>query len=506
MKINIIKLFTLCLICLNAFADVTPNSLFTNNMVLQQGVTVPIWGKAGENETVSIEFCGQKVSTIAKEGKWFLKLKPLKSGGPFIMTIKGNNTIIVSNVLVGEVWVCSGQSNMARKLGVQEYQPDITDRQITVNDAVNFSHIRQYFVPLKGSETKYEDANSNWVVCDTNTVKDFTAVGYFFARDLSKRNKNVPVGLISSSWGGTPAQKWTSRAALESNPELKYIVGQYDKSILTYPQDLEKYNSQKDSIMNSWKEKVEKAKSNGVKPPLKPNVLVNPVLSGNCGGLYNAMIAPLIPYAIKGVIWYQGESDQFKAKQYQTLFPVMINDWRKEWNIGNFPFLYVQVAPYEGMNPEIRESQLLCLKKTVNTAMSVTVDCGVADKIHPPDKKTVGERLALAAEALAYNKKVAYSGPLYSSMQVKGNAIVLSFDHVNSGLVVKGETLTDFVIAGADKKFVPAQAVIKGDKIIVSAEGISNPVAVRMGWSNVPNVGLYNKNDLPASPFRTDVE
>jgi sialate O-acetylesterase len=506
MKINIIKLFTLCLICLDAFANVTPNSLFTNNMVLQQGVTVPVWGKASENEKVTVEFCGQKVSTITKEGKWFIKLRPLKSGGPFVMTIKGQNTLIVTNVLVGEVWICSGQSNMARKLGVQEYQPDITDRQITVNDAVNYPHIRQYFVPLKGSETKYEDANSNWVVCDTNTVKDFTAVGYFFARDLSKRNKNVPVGLINSSWGGTAAEKWTSRAALEGNPELKYIVEKYDKSVLTYPKDLENYNKHKDSILEAWKVASAKARKNGNTVPMKPESILDPTKNGGCGGLYNAMIAPLIPYAIKGVIWYQGESDKWKAKQYQTLFPLMISDWRKDWKIGDFPFLFVQVAPYNSMFPEIRESQLLCLKKTVNTAMAVTVDCGVADKIHPPDKKTVGERLALAAEALAYNKKLAYSGPLYSSMQVKGNSIVLSFDHLNDGLIVKGESLTDFVIAGVDKKFVPAKAVIVGDTIIVSAESVSNPVAVRMGWANVPNITLYNKNGLPASPFRTDLE
>ena len=506
MKSKFLIFSALCLFSLNALAIVTPNSLFSNNMVLQQGVNVPIWGKADNNEAVNVEFCGQKVSTVAKDGKWFVTLKSLKSGGPFEMIIKGNNTIKISNILVGEVWVCSGQSNMERKLAVKPNNPDILERQKTVDEANNFSQIRQYFVPLKSSGTKYEDAKGSWVVCDSNTVKEFTAVGYFFANALTRKLNNVPIGLIHSSWGGTAAQKWTSRAALEGNAELKYIVEAYDKSILTYPQDLEKYNLTKDSIMNKWKVNAAKARENGNTIPQKPNVLLPPALRGDCGGLYNAMIAPLIPYAIKGVIWYQGEADQFKAKQYQTLFPVMIADWRKQWNIGDFPFLYVQVAPYNGMKPEIRESQLLCLKKIINTAMAVTVDCGDATHIHPGNKKPVGERLALSAEALAYNMNVAYSGPLYSSMELKNNTIEISFNQVNSGLMMKGESLTDFVIAGADKKFVPAKANISGDKVIVSAESVTNPVAVRLGWANVPNVNLFNKDGLPASPFRTDVE
>jgi sialate O-acetylesterase len=496
----------LSIFSVKSFADVTPNTLFSNNMVLQQGVNVPIWGKADNNETVTVEFCGQKVSTVAKDGKWFVTLKSLRAGGPFEMKIKGNNLLTIINILVGEVWVCGGQSNMARRIGVQAGQPDIWERQKTVDEANNFSQIRQYFVPLQSSDIKYEDANSIWVVCDSNSVKEFTAVGYFFANALTRKLKNVPIGIIHSSWGGTEAQKWTSRAALEENAELKEIVEYYDKAVFTYPQDLEKYNLTKDSILNKWKVDAAKARLEGNTIPQKPKELLHPSLRGICGGLYNAMIAPFIPYSIKGVIWYQGESNQFKAKQYQTLFPVLIADWRKQWNVGDFPFLYVQVAPYNGMKPEIREAQLLCLKKTTNTAMAVTVDCGDAAKIHPGNKKPVGDRLALAAEALAYKINVAYSGPLYASMVVKGNAIELSFDHVNSGLMAKGNALTDFVIAGADKKFVPAKAIISGNKVIVTAEGIDNPVAVRMGWANVPNINLFNKDGLPASPFRTDVE
>jgi len=218
------------------------------------------------------------------------------------------------------------------------------------------------------------------------------------------------------------------------------------------------------------------------------------------------MIAPLVPYAIKGVIWYQGESNQGNTKQYQTLFPAMITDWRTRWNSREFPFLFVQVAPYKSMSPEIRESQLISWQKTPNTGMVVTVDCGDSADIHPTNKKPVGERLALAARALAYKQKVAYSGPIYKSMEVKGNTIELSFDYVCKGLMVKGDKLTDFVIAGADMKFVPANAIIKGDKIIVSSDKVQIPVAVRMGWANVPHLNLYNRDGLPASPFRTDTE
>ena len=333
-------------------------------------------------------------------------------------------------------------------------------------------------------------------------------MGYFFARSLSKNFKNVPIGLLFSAWGGTPAEKWTSRAALEGNDELKSIVADYEKSILDYPAAVEKFKLDKDSLLEKWRADSLRAivKKYNLPAYLRPKTPLRPEFTGDCGGLFNAMISPLIPFAIKGVIWYQGENNVSKPKQYQTLFPVMITDWRKQWNMGDFPFLFVQVAPFKNLTPEIREAQLLSWKKTANTAMTVIVDYGDANDIHPNNKKPVGERLALSAEALAYNQKVAYSGPIYSSMEVKGNTIILSFDYVNKGLVVKGETLTDFVIAGSDKKFVPAKAIISADKVIVSAEGITNPVAVRMGWANVPNVNLFNKDGLPASPFRTDIE
>ncbi len=495
------KIVFICLICslfgLKANGTVKPNSLFTNNMVLQNGVEVPVWGTASENETVTVEFCSQHVTTVAKEGKWFVKLKPLKIGGPFEMTIKGNNVIKIGNVLVGEVWLCSGQSNMERKLGLRNFQKPILNWRNEVLDAYNYPQIRQYSML----------AENKWEVCDSTTAKNFTAVGYFFAKALTQKLK-VPIGLLFSAVGGAPAESWTSRAALENNPELSDIVQRYEKSIVDYPEALKRFNIQKDTLLQKWIVDSTKIVALGkpVCPWYKPAPPREPTKTGFCGGLFKTRIEPLIPYAIKVVIWYQGEQDHLKAKQYQTLFPVMIADWRSQWNIGNFPFLFVQIAPFNGIVPEIREAQLLTLKKTVNTAMVVTVDCGDSTDIHPNNKKLVGERLALAARAVAYTEKVVYSGPLYSSYKVMGNSIEISFEHVHKGLVAKGGELKDFVIAGADKKFVPAKDVIKGSKIIVSSNKVLQPIAVRMGWKNAPEVNLYNKNGLPASPFRTDVE
>lgn len=498
MKKTVFIFLTFSLVWLKVNAAVNPNTLFSDNMVLQNGVEVPVWGTAAENETVNVEFCGQKVTTNAKDGKWFVKLKSLKIGGPFEMTITGTNVVKISNVLVGEVWLCGGQSNMRREMGLTRFQQPILNWRNEVLDAKNYSQIRQYSMSAGGKK---------WLVCDTTTVKNFTAVGYFFAKALTQSRK-VPIGLLFSAVGGTPAESWTSRAALEKNPELSEIVQRYEKSILDYPEGVKRFNIRKDSLMKKWIVDSTKMAATGrdVPPWIKPGPPAEPSRSGLCGGLFKGMIAPLIPYSIKGVIWYQGEHDHLKAKQYQTLFPTLIADWREQWKMGDFPFLFVQIAPYKDLRPEIREAQLLTLKKSANTAMVVTVDCGDSTDIHPTNKKPVGERLALAARALAYKEKVVFSGPLYNSYKVVGNSIEITFDNVHKGLVAKGGELTDFVIAGADKKFVPAKAIIKGSKIVVTSDKILQPVAVRMGWKNVPHVNLYNQDGLPASPFRTDVE
>jgi sialate O-acetylesterase len=486
-------------------ANVTPNSLFCDYAVLQRGVVVPVWGTADNNEKVTLEFAGQKISVTAVNGTWMIKLKPLKAGGPYEMVITGNNKITLKNILVGEVWLCSGQSNMERQLGPRGGQKLIDNWREEVLDAVNYPNIREFALPHVTSTQPQKEVNAKWVVCDTTSVKNFSAIGFFFGRALYKKY-NVPIGLIHSSWGGTPAEKWTSRAVLESNPELKVLVDDYNMAIHDYPSKLEEYKKHESDILKKWSADTTLARQNNKPLPRKPSAPVDPEKSGDCGGLYNAMIAPLISYAIKGVIWYQGETNSGRAKQYRTLFPAMINDWRNKWNNNQLPFLFVQIAPFKSMSPEIREAQLLTWQKTPNTSMVVITDIGDSTDIHPTHKRPVGERLALAARAIVYKESIEYAGPVYESMKIKDGKIILSFTHKGTGLVAKDGALKGFVIAGADKKFVPAIAIISGDNVIVSAESIKNPIAVRYGWKSSPDINLFNKENLPATPFRTDVD
>ncbi len=441
-------------------AEVKPNILFTDGAVLQRGQNVPVWGTANDGEKVTVEFAGQTATTTAQGGKWKLELKPLEAGGPFSMKISGDNEVTVNNLLVGEVWVASGQSNMEWTLNAS-FQPEVEKPK------AKFPQIRMITAKKVASLTPLDEVQGKWQECAPETAGGFSAVAYYFARDLHAK-LGVPVGIISTSWGGTPAQAWTSAEGFEGQPELKGYADQLKAAI--------------------------------AKPPEKgpgPNIPST---------LYNGMLAPVIPYAMKGVIWYQGESNAGQSKQYQTLFPAMIADWRTKWKLGDFPFLYVQIAPFKGQPPEIREAQFLTLAKSKNTAMAVITDYGDANDIHPKQKEPVGNRLSLAARALAYGEKIVYSGPLYQEMKAAGDKAWINFSHVGGGLVAKDGDLKGFTIAGTDGKFVPAKAEIKGDKVIVSAEGVAEPKAVRYGWDNVPDVNLFNKDGLPASPFRTDVQ
>ena len=505
-------------------ADVKPNPLFTDGAVLQRGQPVPVWGTARDGEKVTVEFGSQKVSTTAADGKWSVSLKPLKEGGPFTMTIAGDNTVTINNLLVGEVWVCSGQSNM-------EWTFARADSAKEAGPKANFPNIRMFTVQKKVSVKPLAEAVGKWVECSPQTVNGFSAVGYFFARDLHEK-LGVPIGMIHTSWGGTPAQAWTSLEGFGTDPELKAYadaakqrLANYEADLAAYSANVEKFNSATkewnetvgkayQEAMKSWNEAAAVAKKNGQPEPPKPapsspqpKAPQNPEGgSGNPATLYNGMLAPIIPYGIKGAIWYQGESNAGQAKQYRTLFPAMIADWRGRWKQGDYPFFFVQIAPFKGQPPEIREAQFLTLGKVKNTAMAVTTDVGNANDIHPGQKEPVGQRLALAARALTYGEKIEYSGPLYDSMTVKDGKIILSFKHVGGGLTAKDGELKGFTIAGEDKQFVPAQAKIQGSTVVVSAEGVAAPKAARYGWANVPDVNLFNKEGLPASPFRTDVD
>lgn len=486
-----------------ALADVKLPAVIGDNMVLQQGGKISIWGWAdpGEEVMAGVSWHNMKWAVTAdKDGEWSFKMNPPKAGGPYEMTISGKNVIEIKNIMVGEVWVCSGQSNM--QWSVQSS----ANAEQEIAEAV-YPKIRLFTVKRKVAETPQQDCEGSWTECSPETVPDFSAVAYFFGRELHKE-LNVPVGLIHTSWGGTPAEAWTRREVLEANPDCAPILKRYDDAVAKYPQAMEEYEQK----LAEWKQAVEKAKAEGKKPPRRPRAPFGPGNPHAPAGLYNAMIAPLIPYGIQGAIWYQGESNAGRAYQYRTLFPDMIKNWREDWGLGVFSFIFVQLAnfmevksePGQSAWAELREAQLMTLALP-KTGMAVIIDIGEADNIHPKNKQDVGKRLALWALARTYGKKLVYYGPVYESMQVDGNRIVLYFDHVGGGLVARGnEQLKGFAIAGADREFVWADARIEGDKIVVSSEKVPEPVAVRYAWADNPVCNLYNKEGLPATPFRTD--
>jgi sialate O-acetylesterase len=482
-----------CLASQQARADVKPHALFTDGMVLQRGMSCPVWGTADPGEIVEVSlaatnknssFAVRSKITADKEGKWRVSLSfsPEEAGGPYEMTLKGKNTITLKDVYIGEVWICSGQSNM-------EWPLSRTDNaEEAIRKATN-PHIRLFTVPKNTADKPLDHfkGDPKWQQCNPDTVKNFSAVAYFFGRDLQKA-LGVPVGLIHTSWGGTRAEAWTRLAVLEAQEEWKNEAADYAKALAKY------------------KETAAKAKAQGKKTPRGPGLQNAPA------ALYNGMIAPLIPYAIKGAIWYQGESNAGKAYAYRKLFPLMIQNWRDDWKQGDFPFLFVQLAPFrdivsepqESEWAELREAQLLTSLHCKNTGMAVITDVGDPKDIHPKKKEPVGARLALAARAIAYSEKIEYSGPIYDKMEVKDGKVVLHFKHVGKGLVAKDGPLTGFTLAGTDRKFYNAQAEIQGDSVLVWCDRVPQPMAVRYGWANYPVVNLWNKDGLPASPFRTD--
>ena len=475
----------------HASADVKPNGLFTDSAVLQQKIAVPVWGDAKTGERVTVKFQNQTVSTTAKDGRWKVVLKPMKAGGPYDMTISGDNTITLKNILVGEVWLASGQSNMQWDVR-NSYDPgaDIAGSKDPM--------YRLYTVPRRPLDQPTTDVDAKWEECGPETVPGFSAVAYYFGRDLRKA-RNVPVGMISTNVGGTPAEAWTSREVLWADPELKSILTSYADRL---------GNFEKAMLDHSLAET--RAKAKGEAQPKAPQN--NPANYQRPCGLYNAMIAPLVPFAISGAIWYQGESNAGAAYQYRKLFPAMITNWRKDWNQGDFAFLFVQLAPFLKINPEpmdsnwaeLREAQLMTTKNTAKAGMAVITDVGDEVDIHPKKKEPVGARLALAARAIQYGEKVEFSGPEYHSMSLDGNKVVLTFTHGKGISTSDGGDPKGFTIAGPDRKFYNAQAKIQGGKVVVWCDNVVSPAAVRYGWANYPVVNLQNGIHLLASPFRTD--
>ncbi|HKS35546.1 MAG TPA: sialate O-acetylesterase, partial [Verrucomicrobiae bacterium] len=480
-----------------ARADVKLPALFSDNMVLQQGTRVPVWGWADEGEKVTVTFRGRKVSTTATKGKWRVTLPVQKVGGPDRFIVEGRNRIELGNVLVGEVWVCSGQSNMEWSMS-RSFEPE---KDITGSANPG---LRLFTVPKRRADEPANDVKSSWQECHPEAVRSFSAVAYYFGRDLQKA-RGVPVGLIHTSWGGSPAEVWMSQDVLASNPRYKTEI------LDPYPAALKRYQEG----IAQWEKETAELKSEDKQPARgRPGAIWKPA------ELYNGMIAPLIPYSIKGAIWYQGESNAGRAHQYRNLFTDMIRNWRRDWAQDDFPFLAVQLAPWDRNKKrsveeitaapgdsdwaELREAQLLATKTLANVGLAVITDVGDKDDIHPAKKEPVGARLALQARRIAYGEKIPASGPLYRSMKVKGNRAVLSFDNVVGGLETRGGRLRGFSLCGEDGKFVWANAEIDDDKVSVSSPLVARPVAVRYGWADYPVVNLFNRAGLPASPFRTD--
>jgi sialate O-acetylesterase len=636
-------------------AQVRLPRIFGSHMVLQQGIDVPVWGwtDAGAAVTVTLGDAAQK-AVAGADGRWSVRFGPLKAGGgPLTMTVTGANTITLTDILVGEVWVGSGQSNMEMSVGSSN---NAAEEAAAATD----SEIRFFTVPRRVSQKPLDDlAGGQWEACTPDTVRGFSAAAYFFGRRLRK-DLGVPVGLIHTSWGGTPAEAWTTRPTLESDPDYAPILDRfktsgpdYEKARAEYERKLKAWEqtaadpgnkgfgegwadpatdvsawkamdlpaameSQADlnidgavwfrrevaipdawagkdlllelgsvddfdvtyfdnvqvgatgqdtplwwavprkytvpgrlvkggkavvavrvfdhwntggivgqggtmriapagspdsgavGLAGPWRYKVEFAVDTSKRGP-RPSEPMGPDHPHSPAGLWNAMIRPIVPFAIRGAIWYQGETNAGRAYQYRKLFPAMITDWRKAWGQGDFTFLFVQLAnftarkdePDESEWAELREAQSMTLGLP-KTGQAVIIDIGDAVDIHPKNKQDVGLRLALAAEAIAYGKGIVYSGPAYKGLKIDGGKAVLTFEHIGGGLVAKGGKLTGFAVAGADRKFVWADAKIEGDTVVVSSDKVAAPVAVRYAWANNPDCNLYNKAGLPASPFRTD--
>jgi sialate O-acetylesterase len=476
------------------------SSLFTNHMVLQREQPVPVWGTAPAGAEIGVEFGDQKKNTKAdSNGQWLVKLDPLPASMEERELVVHSGTdhskVTLSHVVVGDVWLGSGQSNMHFTMKrVHNAQQE--------HAAANHPAIRFFYVKPQFSKEPMTSVAGEWKVVTPETISDCSAVAYYFARDLQQK-LGIPIGLLLSSVGGTRIETWMD---LQSLSRLGIAGSLIDKWKNVSPAELQKieaeyteYQNQRDKV---HPQAVAAAKSQGTPIPPEPP---RPALRAHdCpGALHNGMIAPLQPFPIRGSLWYQGEANVGAPGAYEKMLPGLIADWRNVWG-SEMPFLIVQLAPHESVSPAFREAQFRIWQNTPNTAMVVTTDVGDAKDIHPTRKRPVGERLALAARALCYGEPLEYSGPVFKNMDVDGNRAVISFTHVGEGLMAKGDTLEGFMVAGKDGKFVSARAEIEGPTVVITSPEIEKPAFVHYGNDKVPRVNLFNKNGLPAVPFRSD--
>ncbi len=447
----------ICFATVTALGDVKPHALFSDGAVLQQEMSVPVWGTATDGEKVTVRFQGQELSTVAQDGRWMVRLKPMKPGGPFHMTITGNNTVEITNMMVGEVWICSGQSNMefpvAQCTNAAEAMASSPDSMMRL-----FNVPKREMPPDRAGPIP--QMTTRWTECEPGSVAKFSGVGYFFGRRLRETLK-VPVGLIHISCGGSSIYLWMNSKTLTE--------------------------------------------------------LAGGVEAHGNGWLYDSMVRQIQPYAIRGVIWYQGESDADNSLKYRKAFPALIKNWREDWQECSFPFLFVQLTSWNfwkaDVSPEpqeqstwaeLREAQARTAATVSNTAMVVTTDLGSPKDVHPARKKEIGDRLAMAAEGMVYGKDTHYTSPEFKNMTVKGSQAVITFAHVKGELVTHGPAVCGFAIASEDRIFYNADAVVEGDKVTVSSPKVPSPAAVRYGWANCPLMNLFLSDGLPVAPFRTD--
>jgi sialate O-acetylesterase len=472
--------------------------MLSDHAVLQRQMPVHIWGWAQAGEKVTVTFHGQTQTAVADDlGRWSVFLRPEQAGGPYALTVQGSNTIRLEDILVGDVWFASGQSNMEFPLNGFPGNAVLKNGPQEIAAATQ-PQIRLLRFGRKASEYELRDQDASWTLCTPETAAEFSAVAYFFAKDLVK-GEHVPIGLIDSTWGGTPVAAWLSLAGLSSDAGL----------MPQFAERVEMVENQSDvaAMLDAEKRDDAKAKAAGqalTKHPWHPNPD-----SWAPTGLFNGMVAPAVDFTIKGVIWYQGETDSSagRAPLYERTFPAMITDWRARWGEGNFPFLFVQLSSFTSTSAEtwgvIREAQRRTLK-LANTGMAVSLDVGQADNVHPPDKQTVGARLALGARAVAYGEGVEFSGPLFLEVVPEGDHLRVYFTHAQ-GIVARGGALQGFEVAGEDGRFHSATARVDGETVLVNAADVSRPMYVRYAWANAPmTANLYNGAGLPAAAFTSE--
>jgi sialate O-acetylesterase len=485
-------------------ADVRLPDVIGSSMVLQQKQKVPVWGTAEPGEAVTVQFGKQKKTVVADgKGKWRIDLSPLKADfTPQSMTITGKNRIELKDILVGEVWLVAGQSNMQRLLKETD--------GVEAQKSADHPNIRLFNVSREVGFKKKAGPLALWLACIPQSVDQFSAIGYYFAVDLERELK-VPIGVINSSYGGSQAEAWTPVEYLNASDQLRPAV----ERAKIWDAERAKVKEDYAAAIAKWREASEKAKAAGAKPSPSPGVPDALRDYRIASSIYDGMIEPLMPFAIRGAVWYQGESNEARAAQYNLLLPTMIRAWRERWGQGNFPFGIIQLPNYHAVKPEpadeawsfIREAQRRTFMNDPTTGLIVTIDIGEASDIHPKDKWDVGKRTAMWALTGVYGRKMTGSGPVFEKIEVKGDKAILTFRDAGSGLKIKdGDRLDEFAIAGADKKWVWAEAKIAGkNKIEVWSPGISSPAAVRYAFNNNPkHPNLTNETGIPAGPFRTD--